>query len=360
MNDHNDKSGEDSEYHFSGDDEVNYEVEQDTSPSATPAGPETRSVNVPRRDGGGKRMFVSLAVFIVLVVVVYKIVAPGSSSAPATQITVPAVAQNATPQAAAPAVSAPASVVAQRTMTPAVQPVSRVANLPAMPAPVAVVANAQSSNTSPAAMPVTQRVTPPVPQQPMPVVATIPTVIPVQSPTSNMNPMANVAENPNSQVQQQVVTQETSFNTDVARKVSQLHSQYTQVITELSAQNKSLQGQIEELHSRVAGLETELHQLTGELLRQQGGAANIAPGKMNNSNPIAPELRAIDPRVSFNVQAIIPGRAWLRSDSGETVTVAEGDVIKDFGRITKIDPYDGIVEINTGNKVVSLSYGNGG
>ena len=67
---------------------------------------------------------------------------------------------------------------------------------------------------------------------------------------------------------------------------------------------------------------------------------------------------ATEPKIAYTVQAIIPGRAWLRSDAGDTVTVTEGDVIKDVGRITKIDPYDGIVQVNTGTKVVSLTYGN--
>jgi hypothetical protein len=61
--------------------------------------------------------------------------------------------------------------------------------------------------------------------------------------------------------------------------------------------------------------------------------------------------------MNYSVQAIIPGRAWLKSDSGDTVTVAEGDMLRGYGRVTKIDPYDGIVNIDTGGKVVTLSYG---
>jgi len=64
-----------------------------------------------------------------------------------------------------------------------------------------------------------------------------------------------------------------------------------------------------------------------------------------------------EPRIGYSVQAIIPGRAWLKSESGDTVTVAEGDILRNYGRITKIDPYDGIVEIDTGSKTIALSYG---
>ena len=68
-------------------------------------------------------------------------------------------------------------------------------------------------------------------------------------------------------------------------------------------------------------------------------------------------IKNAQPKIAYAVQAIIPGRAWLKSDAGDTVTVAEGDILKGFGRITKIDPYDGIVNIDTGNKVITLSYG---
>lgn len=72
--------------------------------------------------------------------------------------------------------------------------------------------------------------------------------------------------------------------------------------------------------------------------------------------PAAP-MKVMEPKVIYTVQAIIPGRAWLKSETGETVTVAEGDVLKNYGRVTKIDPYDGVVDIDTGNKMITLSYG---
>ena len=76
--------------------------------------------------------------------------------------------------------------------------------------------------------------------------------------------------------------------------------------------------------------------------------------------PPLTKREVIVPRIIYSVQAIIPGRAWLKSEAGDTVTVAEGDMLKGLGRITKIDPYDGVVEIDTGNKIISLSYGTNG
>jgi hypothetical protein len=140
--------------------------------------------------------------------------------------------------------------------------------------------------------------------------------------------------------------------------MSQMQADYTQKLNDFSVQNKAMQEQLQTLNSRVAGMESQLNQLVQAVTRGGQGqpTSSLENGRENNRQlpSIGPEIK-----VAFSVQAIIPGRAWLRSDNGETVTVAEGDTIKGLGRVTKIDPYDGVVEVNTGNKVVSLSYGNG-
>ena len=86
-----------------------------------------------------------------------------------------------------------------------------------------------------------------------------------------------------------------------------------------------------------------MNQLIQTLTRQNNSGMNPPPNIPQSQ--AAPEVK-----IPYSVQAIIPGRAWLRSDNGETITVAEGDMVKGVGRVTKIDPYDGIVEINTGTK----------
>jgi len=144
---------------------------------------------------------------------------------------------------------------------------------------------------------------------------------------------------------------------------NQLQMEYTQKLNDFFAQNKILQDQIQTLNARVMSMEAQMNQMMQMFTRYGQDVTNNNMNNMN-MNSVSPPQSAPppmpDPKIAYSVQAIIPGRAWLRSDSGETVTVAEGDTIKDLGRITKIDPYDGVVEINTGNKVVSLSYGSGG
>ncbi len=118
-----------------------------------------------------------------------------------------------------------------------------------------------------------------------------------------------------------------------------------------------MRNQIQELNTRIAGMEVAFHQLT-KILRGMN-----RPAAQSNNGMSADTMRvssSSSSRMMYTVQAIIPGRAWLKSDSGDTVTVAEGDVLRDLGKITKIDPYDGIVNIDTGKKIITLTYGASG
>jgi intracellular multiplication protein IcmG len=212
---------------------------------------------------------------------------------------------------------------------------------------------AQPTTVQPPAMAQQQMVqSPAVPAQQ---VVSMPAVIPVQSTMPNYNPnqpapsVVTIAGGNNNLDQQTA-----ALTADVDKLMSQLQTTYAQKINDYGNQTKALQDQVQTLSNKVANMESQLNQLVQLLTRQQGMLnSSAAPPQ-----PVQPQIAEL-PRVAYNVQAIIPGRAWLKSDNGETLTVAEGDVIKEVGRVTKIDPYDGLVEINTGNKVISLSYGNG-
>lgn len=146
----------------------------------------------------------------------------------------------------------------------------------------------------------------------------------------------------------------TSLEQQNAKLTNTLQIDYAQKMSDYENQSVALQAKLKELNARVASMEATLNQITQML---QGN--NTTKPIMGSSALAVREMEASN-KPTYTVQAIIPGRAWLKSDVGDTVTVAEGDVLKDYGRITKIDPYNGVVDIDTGAKTVSLSYGTGG
>src|SRR5688572_1527600 len=107
LNDRDDKfeGQDDSEYHFS-DDEVSYELEDESSRSGEMAAESANEAAAPKESlveklTKSKRMLVSVGIFAVLVLVVYKMVMPSSGSAPSTDI-VAASVPGSMPQQATP------------------------------------------------------------------------------------------------------------------------------------------------------------------------------------------------------------------------------------------------------------------
>lgn len=353
---------EDSEYHFS-DEDVSYEVETESS---KPAHAPSNSGGLLARVTQSKRMLISVGVFVALVFVVYKMVAPTATNV-ATDITTP-VASNQNSNSAAmqqqvPQAAPKAPVTAQTDQTTAA---------PAMSSPspaVEVAVNPPAdANTAP---PVAPNTPPEVAAQPQ-AVASMPPVIAVQPPQNNA-PTTNTATTTTTTVSNAATSQAAApalSPTDAAiaklsatneQLMMQLQSDYTQKINDYATQNKLLQDQMQALSNRVSTMEAQLTQLIQALTPQSPAQSSnqtqtLAPGSLV---PEKPSVSAAEVKSAYTVQAVIPGRAWLRSENGEAITVAEGDTIKDLGRVTKIDPYDGVVEVNTGKKTLSLSYGNG-
>lgn len=314
---------DDSEYHFS-DEEVNYEVESETPKTTQPT---AGGGNQGPRLTNARRMLISFGIFLSIVFVVYKFVSPGSTT-PSTDLTVASTETTAQPAAAQPQVAAaPAQPAVQAQAQPQSQPQS--AQAPVVPQPPQMAVPAQ------------------------PVAAGMPAVIPVQSavPAGGQSPAAAMSA--------YIEDKSAVMSAASQQAMAQMQAQYNQQYNEFNSQTKNMQNQIQTLSTRVADMEAQINQLVQVLTRRSHAAA--APGSSMNapvSSPVQPARPEV--RVAYNVQAIIPGRAWLKSENGETLTVAEGDVIRDVGRVTRIDPYDGVVEINTGTKAVSLSYGSGG
>lgn len=406
--------GDESEYHFS-DEEVNYEVEAD-SPKQAAGSTGSSAKDLLNRVTRSKRMMISIGVFVVLVFVVYRMVAP--TTPPSTAIMpAPMTAQQAPAMTGAQQATAPINPINQAQQAAPVNQVNAVNTMPQLtqaPAPAvmqqpvatqpqmtdasaqlipqpqqqqpapqlqqqaeqqqvtaatqaspvmstpAMQANMPASNVPPSAVMAQQQPPQPAPpvvtaqQQPqsLPTQVQLPAVMPVESAAAVTSQSTLVSPAPTN-----ADTSVTVVQNDGA--INQLQAEYQQKLNEYASQNKALQDQLQTLNSRVAGMESQMGQLVQALLHQNAPPPSQT-AVIHNAEPAAPQIAASEPRIAFNVQAIIPGRAWLRSDDGETVTVAEGDIIKELGRVTKIDPYDGVVEINTGTKVISLSYGAGG
>lgn len=360
LNEHDDKYDglDESEYHFS-DEEVGYETEADAAKPMVVASEKNPLATLTQ----SKRMLISLGVFFVLVFVVYKMVAP-ATKAPSTDIT---PASTSAPLSQAAPVTAPApQQPAVAMQTPALVPASQAPAAPVAPtvaAPATTQAAAPETMTAPAPTEATQGVQ----QAAMTAPPTMGNVVSqataaAEQVAQQAAPVMNAMPTTNTPMMNSLDARTAQVSATNEQLMAQLQADYAQRLTDYQNQNKALQDEVRTLNNRVASMETEMSQLVQTLTKE---FQNNTPADGTSTDVAAtPDANAgtavADIKLPYSVQAIIPGRAWLRADNGDTLTVTEGDTIKDVGQVSKIDPYNGIVEIKVGSKTVTLSYGNNG
>jgi tetrahydromethanopterin S-methyltransferase subunit G len=112
-------------------------------------------------------------------------------------------------------------------------------------------------------------------------------------------------------------------------RLEALNKQVT-ALTSLDQRLNALEAQV-----GVIASEVELHITVAE---QTQRAANLSRQAMQAKSMIP---------VPMVVQAAIPGRAWLLSETGELLTVARGDDVPGYGRVMNIDPVAGTVTMSS-------------
>lgn len=225
-------------------------------------------------------------------------------------------------------------IAAQNKQTPTLNNLSTTNNASPDITPVTMPAD----NTSLGDLPATSGVA-----TPQPVAITQPTataLAPTQQPQYEQN-------------DQQLETQ----NADLVKRVSDLEMQIGQLNSQLSAatqMNTSNQAQISSLIKSIDNMQTQMAKLnnamqvmvhavgqtnnsnTGGFINPNGGGGGSAAGNINTPD--------------YYVQAVIPGRAWLKNADGQILTVTQGDPVPGYGTVSLIDAQNGIVMTSTGVK----------
>ncbi len=114
---------------------------------------------------------------------------------------------------------------------------------------------------------------------------------------------------------------------NVDRSLGDIH----QDIKQLTQIVKSLTEQVNELYASKEAYKVD----QANKARKASIATSSAPKKSTVSQ-------------SMSIHAIIPGRAWLRTQEGKTLSVAEGDMLGEYGKILKIDAPTGTVITSSG------------
>lgn len=159
----------------------------------------------------------------------------------------------------------------------------------------------------------------PTPQQPsVPTTATAPSVpqVPtIETPPAGFDQKLNL------------LAQQTESN---KQQFSTLNEKIGEIQTNLNDVSKT----IDTLTQAVQALAKETLQRTPAAVKQQKGAE-----------------KAIKFKVSYHIKAIVPGRVWLESSRGETLSLKVGDPLNGYGKVVAISPNQGLVVTSTGKMI---------
>lgn len=125
-------------------------------------------------------------------------------------------------------------------------------------------------------------------------------------------------------------------------------------INEINSQINTLNTNLSNLGEKIANLSQSVAIITEKLEQQSTQVSMLAPLK---DKKITKKLNVTDNKMQttrYFINAIIPGRAWLITGSGSTLTVSEGNQLPGFGIIKLIDANQGQVLTSSG-KVITFS-----
>lgn len=197
-----------------------------------------------------------------------------------------------------------------------------------------------------------------VPGQPTDNIAATPPITPIQQPLAVEKPVQSVVPaKPVFQAPTQAVSlQQPSPDTiHVNDKLSALDVGQENLKTQVNTVNNQLSGvtsDVRQLAEKIDALNSVITQMTMKVEQQSKELAMLT--EQAKPKEIIPVVVKKVKKVSYYIQAVIPGRAWLISTNGTTLTVREGTQIAGYGMVRMIDANRGRVVTSSG-KVIKFS-----
>ena len=185
-----------------------------------------------------------------------------------------------------------------------------------------------------------------------PKIATAPAVSAVSRPAENTASVGDAVE----QVTQ--LNERLEINIHQIQHLEDVLKGTTQTIAKLNTDINAMDNRLLALSNSTGNLTTDVGTIKHEMssvkrvLGEEGALDMHVPPPPSHTYLKASQMASARPRTSipaFVVHAIIPGRAWLKSNNGQIMTVTEGDTLGDYGKVLVIDAASGMVLTSSGN-----------
>jgi intracellular multiplication protein IcmG len=134
-----------------------------------------------------------------------------------------------------------------------------------------------------------------------------------------------------------VTPQPTAANEEVAQKLDLLAQKtlsHEEKLTDLSSSLERTQTAVVGLSKQIDNVSTDVQSLSSQFKKHTVVKKKIIKSKVA--------------QVTYNIKAIVPGRVWLESSDGQTVSLREGDKLANYGTVETISPRQGLVVTSSG------------
>lgn len=154
-----------------------------------------------------------------------------------------------------------------------------------------------------------------------------------------------------------------SNNSDLTEQLADIEDDLSAQQRLISSQQTMTASQMKEMHKQLQAMNNTLQSLRSAVKQRPAPVVKVVHEKHHDVAPhhkAAPKAMPMDANLtadtanmSYNyyVKAIVPGRAWIQMDGDQTMSVAEGDTVPGYGRITKIDAEHGMVATSSGRMI---------
>ena len=153
-------------------------------------------------------------------------------------------------------------------------------------------------------------------------------------------------------LQAQLKNSVTAANATVSNHLNILHQQLEaqkSSIGNLQSQLSQLNDQVSDSHQAQQQIAQALQHLTFQM-QQLDKTINSRLANLNKTKHHG-KVKALPKPITYQIKAIIPGRAWLLASSGKTTTVRVGDVLKNYGKVDVIGADSGRVLTSSGKVI---------
>jgi len=175
---------------------------------------------------------------------------------------------------------------------------------------------------------------------------------PVNQPKTATDSSSMASDTDLQQKDQSLLQQAVSLNAKSQEQIATLESknaELTEMIDKLKDQNQKSLDEMKQMQESMTKLAEETQRLHKAMYVLVSSAKKQKAAAKRKVTPTRRSITTVK-RSNYYVDAIIPGRAWLKDENGKTITVSIGDQISGYGKVTTIDPVNGVVTTSNGTR----------